>query len=79
MVTRQEIEILKQVIVPLEPCEYLIKEKSAENYLTLSKVVIMINCLSTILRKLTSHLHKPLQVLKFNTTRCFKHSPGSQV
>lgn len=54
LVTRQDIKILKRVIILLEPFEYLTREVSGENCLTVYKGISMINCLSTTLRKFTS-------------------------
>lgn len=40
-----EIDILRQLIELLQPLEYVTKESSGENYITISKVIPMINCL----------------------------------
>ncbi|XP_050532817.1 E3 SUMO-protein ligase ZBED1-like [Daktulosphaira vitifoliae] len=45
MPTAIELDILRQLIELLQPLEYVTKESSGENYITISKVIPMINCL----------------------------------
>lgn len=53
LVTGQEIEILKQLIPLLQPFEFVTRESSGHNYVTLSKIIPMINCLTSQLTKCT--------------------------
>lgn len=54
LVVGQEIEILKQLIPLLQPFEFVTRESSGQNYVTLSKIVPMINCLTSQLTKFSS-------------------------
>lgn len=58
MPTAIEIDILQQLIDLLQPLEYVTKESSEENYITISKVIPMINCLLKQLAQI-----KPFDVL----------------
>lgn len=45
MPTAIEMDILRQLIELLQPLEFVTKESSGENYITISKVIPMISCL----------------------------------
>jgi len=45
MPTAIEMDILRQLIELLEPFEFVTKQSSGENYITISKVIPMISCL----------------------------------
>lgn len=47
LVTGQEIEILKQLIPLLQLFAFVTRESSGQNYVTLSKIIPMINCLTS--------------------------------
>lgn len=54
MPSSQEIEILKQLVDLLKPFEFITREASAENYVTISKIIPMISCLRTKMQNFTS-------------------------
>lgn len=56
LVTGQEIEILKQLTPLLQPFEFVTRVSSAQNYVTLSKIILMINCLTSQLMKFSSSI-----------------------
>jgi hypothetical protein len=47
LVNGQETEILKQLVLLLQTLEFVTRESSGQNYVTLSKVIPMINCLTS--------------------------------
>lgn len=54
MLSGSEIEIIKQLTSLLKSFEFVAKESSGEHYITLSKVIPMVNCLKTELFKFSS-------------------------
>lgn len=56
LVTGQEIEILKQLTPLLQPFEFVTRVSSGQNYVTLSKIILMINCLTSQLTKFSSSI-----------------------
>lgn len=56
MVTGHELEILKQIVLLLKPFEFVTKESSGQNYVTLSKIIPMINCLTSKLQNFSSSI-----------------------
>lgn len=44
MLSRSELDTLKQLISLLKPFEYVTREASAENYITISKIIPMVSC-----------------------------------
>lgn len=85
LVTGQEIEILKQVVQLLQPFEFVTRESSGQNYVTLSKIIPMINCLTSQLTsfsssiecvtqlktKLLAECKKRFGLIEFNTLAAF--------
>lgn len=85
LVTGQEIEILKQIVPLLQPFEFVTRESSGQNYVTLSKIIPMINCLTSQLTKFSSSIEcvtelqtkllaeckKRFGLIEFNTLAAF--------
>ncbi|CAG9562811.1 unnamed protein product [Danaus chrysippus] len=72
LVTGQEIEILKQLIPLLQPLEFVTRESSGQNYVTLSKIIPMINCLTSQLTKFSSSIECVTQLQKKLLSECKK-------
>ncbi|XP_029160147.1 zinc finger BED domain-containing protein 1-like [Nylanderia fulva] len=53
MPTAVEMETLNQLTALLKPFEYVTREASGQKYVTISKIIPMINCLSTKLNSIT--------------------------
>lgn len=56
MVTGHEIEILKQIVHLLKPFEFVTKESSGQNYVTMSKIIPMVSCLTSQVKKFSSSI-----------------------
>lgn len=56
MPSAQEIEVIKQIINLLRPFEYVTRELSGELYITVSKVIPMINCIHSQIESYNSNL-----------------------
>lgn len=81
VVTGQEIKIFKQLIPLLQPFEFVTRESSGQNYVTLSKIIPMINsfisqltkfsssidCVTQLQTKLLTECEKRLGLIGFNT------------
>lgn len=53
MLNRSKMDTLKQLISLLKPFEYVTREASAENYITISKIIPMVSCLIKQLQNLS--------------------------
>lgn len=80
MPSRNEIDILRQLISLLKPFKYATCEASAENYITISKVIPMVSCLikqldnpsitstmKEVQQNLQKELHKRFGLIEMNT------------
>lgn len=72
LVTGQEIEILKQVVQLLQPFEFVTRESSGQNYVTLSKIIPMINCLTSQLNTFSSSIECVTQLQTKLLAECKK-------
>lgn len=72
LVTGQEIEILKQLIPLLQPFEFVTRESSGQNYVTISKIIPMINCLISQLTKFSSSIECVTQLQTKLLAECKK-------
>lgn len=54
MLCRSEMDTLKQLVSLLKPFEYVTREASAENYITISKIIPMVSCLIKQLHNLST-------------------------
>lgn len=56
MLTATELDLARQIQIVLEPLEFVTREASGEFYITISKIIPMVNCLKNQLRKMTTEL-----------------------
>lgn len=56
LVTGQEVYILNHVVSLLQPLEFVKRESSGQNYITLSKIIPLINCLTSQLTQFSSSI-----------------------
>lgn len=56
MLTATELDLARQIQIVLKPLEFVTREASGELYITISKIIPMVNCLKNQLRNITSEL-----------------------
>lgn len=56
MLSSAEFELSKQLLILLKPFEFMTRDISGENYVTLSKIIPMVNCLLSQIEKFTSKI-----------------------
>lgn len=62
MVNAVEMVQIKEIICLLKPLEFITKELSGENYVTISKVIPMINCLINNIETIHLEIHMVIEV-----------------
>ncbi|XP_036329849.1 zinc finger BED domain-containing protein 1-like [Rhagoletis pomonella] len=72
MLTGQEIEAIKKIVQLLKPFEFVTKEASGQNYVTLSKIIPMVSCLISEVRKFSTSIECVIQLQSKLMAECNK-------